>query len=672
MTVLPAATRPPSLWVTRPAEDAADVADALLSRGYRVVVEPLLVIKRHSGPPLDLAGVQALLATSANGVRALAARSGERHLPLLSVGDATARAARAAGFTEVASASGDVADLAELVKTRLNPRDGALLHVASSAVAGDLAGALGACGFDCRRVVLYDARGAQTLSQGLVARIRAREVDGVVLFSPRTAKTLVRLLAAEDLSHTAAGMSAHCLSRNVADAVSALPWRRIVTAPEPTQAGLLDAIDLDLGGTADALKSFENGAAADSLSSSGAFVGTLSFNSQNSDVGTGGMISDEKNDPRPEDGGPTAPVPGAASSAAERPSSRSGEPWGSSGGASPVDASPADPAPSGAPTGRGGGGALAWVLAALVLVAAGAAAAWFFYFEPRQQQAQQAQQAPLVDPQAEIDAALGDLDARETKLRQQLAGMQPRLDALERSVSQLSRSVEDMAGRAGQSDAELVAQLGERISRLESQAANATSLAQQVRSLEVTTAAARDAASKVSTTVLAVGQLVQAAEGGGDFVRQLAAVRAMGGDDPEIAQAAASLENYASSGIPTLATLRASFPETAAAVARAEPVAEGDAWTDKVVNRLTSLVTVRRTGPSAMANEGVDGILARAESAVFGGDLQTAVKALDELQGPPAEAAADWLQLARSRLEAERLLATLQQRALVRLSAAGG
>lgn len=392
-------------------------------------------------------------------------------------------------------------------------------------------------------------------------------------------------------------------------------------------------------------------------------MGTLSFNSQNRDVGAGGMISDEKNDPRPEEREPAAAVPGEAQSEAEQPSSRSGEPWGAS-----PEVMPTEPASSDAPTGRGGG-ALAWVLAALVLVAAGAAAAWFFYFEPRQQQAQQ---APLVDPQAEIDAALDDLDARETRLRQQLSGMQPRLDALERSVSQLSRSVEELTGRAGQSDAELVAQLGERISRLESQAANATSLAQQVRSLEVTTAAARDAASKISTTVLAVGQLVQAAEGGGGFVRELAAVRAMGGDDPEIAQAAAALENYASSGIPTLATLRASFPETAAAVARAEPVTEGDGWADRVVDRLASLVTVRRTGPSAMANEGVDGILARAESAVFGGDLQAAVKALEELRGPPAEAAADWLQQARSRLEAERLLATLQQRALVRLSAARG
>lgn len=244
MTARPAIARPTALWVTRPAEDASDLASTLGSRGYAVIVEPLLVIEHHAGPPLDLADVQALLATSANGVRALAVRSPERGLPLLAVGDATARAARSAGFVRVESASGDVVALAELVKRRLDPVRGVVLHAASSEVAGDLAGMLAAAGFACRRAVLYEARAAQSLSEGLATRIRAGAVDGVLVFSPRTAGTLVRVLAADGLASAAAGMSVYCLSGNVAGAARALPWRRIVTAAEPTQAALLDAIDL--------------------------------------------------------------------------------------------------------------------------------------------------------------------------------------------------------------------------------------------------------------------------------------------------------------------------------------------------------------------------------------------------------------------------------------------
>jgi hypothetical protein len=42
------------------------------------------------------------------------------------------------------------------------------------------------------------------------------------------------------------------------------------------------------------------------------------------------------------------------------------------------------------------------------------------------------------------------------------------------------------------------------------------------------------------------------------------------------------------------------------------------------------------------------------------------------LSGAPAQAAAGWLALARTRLEAERSLVILQQRAIARLSAAKG
>src|SRR4051794_41252334 len=80
----------------------------------------MLEIRTLDGPPLDLEGVQALLCTSANGVRATAARTTRRDLPVLAVGDATARAARDVGFAHVESAGGDVEGLARLAARRLD------------------------------------------------------------------------------------------------------------------------------------------------------------------------------------------------------------------------------------------------------------------------------------------------------------------------------------------------------------------------------------------------------------------------------------------------------------------------------------------------------------------------------------------------------------------------
>src|SRR3990170_4070978 len=179
--------------ITRPRDDAAELADALRQRGVEVGIEPLLVVEPIAGAVLDLAGVQALLLTSANGARAFARLSDRRDLPVFPVGDATAATARGLGFATVESAGGDVRDLARLVKDRLDPAGGALFHAAGSAVAGDLSGLLAAAGFDLRRAAIYEAKPVTGLTAETRAALAGGAFDLVLFFSPRTAATFVRL-----------------------------------------------------------------------------------------------------------------------------------------------------------------------------------------------------------------------------------------------------------------------------------------------------------------------------------------------------------------------------------------------------------------------------------------------------------------------------------------------
>src|SRR5690242_8563680 len=120
--------------VTRPRAEAVALAEALDRRGIEAIIEPLLDIHYRDAPAPDLADVQALLCTSANGVRALARRSRERGIALFAVGEATAARARAEGFAQVESARGDINDLARLARERLCPQHGRLLHIAGSDV----------------------------------------------------------------------------------------------------------------------------------------------------------------------------------------------------------------------------------------------------------------------------------------------------------------------------------------------------------------------------------------------------------------------------------------------------------------------------------------------------------------------------------------------------------
>jgi uroporphyrinogen-III synthase len=228
--------------ITRPREDAEALAAILRAEGVEPVVAPLLAIRAAADGALDLAGVQALLFTSANGVRAFARRTAVRALPVFAVGDATARAAKDAGFARVESAAGAVNDLAALVRARLDPARGALLHGAGADVAGDLAGVLGAWGFAVRRVVLYRAAKARRLPEAVTRPLAEGALDGVLFFSPRTAATFVSLARQAGVVPSLARLDALCLSEAVAAAVREVAWRAVAVAIRPDQPALLQLV----------------------------------------------------------------------------------------------------------------------------------------------------------------------------------------------------------------------------------------------------------------------------------------------------------------------------------------------------------------------------------------------------------------------------------------------
>jgi uroporphyrinogen-III synthase len=227
------------LLLTRPEAESRSLRDRLQAMGHAVDTAPMLAIRQKHDVALDLADVRALLFTSANGVRAFADATPCRDFIVYAVGPASALAAKAAGFTRVEAAGGDVDLLAGLVRARHSRAAGALLHAAGSARAGDLQAMLQQDGYDVRRVVLYDAETAIQLPPAVAARFAAKEYDGVLFFSPRTAATFVNLAQAAGSAGGAAVATAYCLSDNVAREAAMLPWAAVKVAQSPGEADLV-------------------------------------------------------------------------------------------------------------------------------------------------------------------------------------------------------------------------------------------------------------------------------------------------------------------------------------------------------------------------------------------------------------------------------------------------
>lgn len=236
------------ILITRPADDAQRLAERLSERGFDSLIEPMLDIAILPGPPPEVADIQALLFTSANGVRAFTRRTPWREAPVFAVGPATAEAARTAGFTAVETAEGDVDALASLVAARCRPIHGRLLHVAGTARAGDLSGALTQAGFTIDRAVLYEARPTTALSAACRDAWRDGRIGAVLFFSPRTARTFVRLIEQADIAERCDRVTAACLSQAVGAAARTggsgpLPWRDLRIADRPEQDRLLALLD---------------------------------------------------------------------------------------------------------------------------------------------------------------------------------------------------------------------------------------------------------------------------------------------------------------------------------------------------------------------------------------------------------------------------------------------
>jgi len=224
--------------LTRPLEDGAETARQLALRGHQALLAPLLSTRFLDGPEIVLDGVQAILATSANGVRALARRTGVRDLPLFAVGPQTAAEARKLGFADVKSADGDAEALARATRDWAQPGKGALLHVAGQGNDGKLAAALS--DFSVRREILYAVTPLEKMPPEIMAWLAGGKVDAALFFSAISAAVFRQLAVKDGLDLKT--VLAVAISPAAAAALAPLVFAGLRTAQRPNLENLINLL----------------------------------------------------------------------------------------------------------------------------------------------------------------------------------------------------------------------------------------------------------------------------------------------------------------------------------------------------------------------------------------------------------------------------------------------
>lgn len=231
--------------ITRPERDAADIKTRIEAFGCRVSLAPLLEIKLHAIDAGALAGASAIIATSRNGLRALAqsdALAAALSLPIFTVGPATAKLAQDVGFSCVATGAGTAADLVPAIKNLSASYSGRLVHLAGDHLAFDLNAALASEGIALTALPAYSSVAAETLPVPIVDMLMTGAFDAVVLMSPRSAVTWARVIGHLPVRPSLATTTHVCLSQAVADGLAGLSSVPKLIADRPNADAIATAV----------------------------------------------------------------------------------------------------------------------------------------------------------------------------------------------------------------------------------------------------------------------------------------------------------------------------------------------------------------------------------------------------------------------------------------------
>lgn len=631
------------ILITRPEVDAAPLAQQLKRLAIDSWIEPLLSIQPLpvDPPPLEL--YVGLLITSANGIRVIAELVTARDLAVYCVGEASQRAATSLGFNRTYSANGDVHELVQLVQREIPPGQGRLLHVAGVAVAGDLASALTQLGYLVDKFECYEAKKADHLSMPVVKALRAGEFQAVALFSPRTAENFVHLVAQEGLTSCLKSLTAFCLSANVADKLARVDWHEIKVAARPDNPSM---------------------------------VALIKQWGQN-------MAEPDTN--------PTTIPPAKVERTSTPPAPKSG--------VSKFGLIVGMVIAAGA--GAMGGPILHQVLGSALpenirnLLPDPTVPERLSRTENKLDQVQvQLTQVDLAKLQARLDQATGELD----QLRQEIHGsselkdLAVRVDGIGNMMSEIAKAPQMAAARLDGTAAELKTRMAE----VEAKAAKAENIAAtriQEKLDPLESSVDRNNArlhefedrvgklEKLATVgdrraalALAIGQLRAAALTGKPFADELFTVRAMLPQDetglhPDAAKAMEELAGLALSGAASLDQLKKSLNQNIRLALAAERFAPDGNSLDQLMNRATSIISIRRT--DHVSGNSAEAILARSEEFLGQQNLTAALEEVGKLRGPAVDVMAEWTNQANAYQVTQKSIKKLESYA-VKLLASGG
>lgn len=234
---------PKTVWITRTLPSGYESVRAWEAAGFTAIAKPLLKITNASNPPKAPSPKNLLVFTSKNGVFAFQGYGFKPLNKVITVGDATANAARIAGFKNVISAQGKSDDVTALIRKTISPNM-PIIHCAGRHLRGRIVEDLQAAGYAARRDLYYETTPVKSWPN-----LPYASLTHIAFYSPLAAQSFYHLLK-KDIADKAS-LDIHMLRfMSISLAVDAAledlnPAQRFI-AQAPNEMSMLTHPDLGL------------------------------------------------------------------------------------------------------------------------------------------------------------------------------------------------------------------------------------------------------------------------------------------------------------------------------------------------------------------------------------------------------------------------------------------
>ena len=215
------------ILLTRPLEDSQELILRFKSLGHQVSHLPVINIEKKDYENINLNEFKGIIFTSANAIKNLDVSKINKNIFCFCVGEATEKIVKEKGFQNIFTASGNVANLKEIILQNFDQKIGNLVYISGEIISYDLDLELKKEGYTIKRIITYKVNSNQILSDEFIKDLKSSIPEIVFIYSENSARSYLNLLKKYNLLDIWMETNLMCLGEKASSVLNEIKWKKI-------------------------------------------------------------------------------------------------------------------------------------------------------------------------------------------------------------------------------------------------------------------------------------------------------------------------------------------------------------------------------------------------------------------------------------------------------------